>query len=304
MRWTQAVCYFDTAPHYGNGLSEHRFGNALRAVPRDRFLLSTKVGRLLSADARAARDQHGYVDTLPFVQHYDYTRDGALRSLDDSMQRLGLARIDFAFIHDIDVATHGALQPQQFRAAMDGALPALVQRKGEGALAGVGLGVNDVPVCLATLAVADVDLILLAGRYTLADQTALPALLPECLRRGVTIVVGGAFNSGILATGAKPLDGTPPYFNYAPAPAAVIARVERIESVCAEFAVPLKAAALQFPLAHPAVGCVVVGARSVAELNDNLMHARHVVPRDFWIALREQRLVDAAAPLPGDRATP
>jgi D-threo-aldose 1-dehydrogenase len=296
------ISYFDTAPHYGHGLSEHRFGNALRGIPRDRFLLSTKVGRLLSADPRAPSEQHGYVDTLPFVQRYDYTRDGTLRSLDDSMQRLGLARIDFAFIHDIDLATHGALQPQQFRAAMDGALPALARRKGEGALSGMGLGVNDVAVSLATLAAADLDLILLAGRYTLADQTALPTLLPECVRRQVTIVVGGAFNSGILATGAKPRDGTRPYFNYAPAPAAIVTHVERIEDVCAEFAVPLKAAALQFPLAHPAVGCVIVGARSVEELNDNLLHARHSIPRDFWLALRDRRLVDAAAPLPGDSA--
>ena len=294
------VDYFDTAPHYGHGLSEQRFGQALRNPPRGDFLLSTKVGRLLTARADVPRIQHAYVDGLPFVQHYDYSYDGTLRSLDDSLARLGLGRIDIAYVHDIDAATHGALQPARFREMADGALPALARRKEEGALAAYGLGVNDVQVCLDTLAVADLDVILLAGRYTLADQSALPALLPRCVERGVAIVAGGPFNSGILATGARPRDGSAPYFNYAPAPPEVVARVEHIETVCAEFDVPLRAAALQFPRTHPAVACVLVGARSVAELDDNLAHARHPIPRAYWEALRARGLVDAAAPLPGD----
>jgi D-threo-aldose 1-dehydrogenase len=208
----RGVGYFDTAPHYGNGRSEVRFGQALRSVPRDRFLLSTKVGRLLAPAADAARDQHGYVDVLPFVQRYDYSYDGTLRSLDESLRRLDLARVDIAFIHDIDVATHGAAQPQRFREAMEGALPALARHKVDGTLAGFGLGVNDVDVCLDTLAVADIDAILLAGRYTLADQSALPSLLPECVRRDVAIVAGGVFNSGILATGTSPRGGGMPFF--------------------------------------------------------------------------------------------
>ncbi|MET0204887.1 MAG: aldo/keto reductase, partial [Casimicrobiaceae bacterium] len=162
------VDYFDTAPHYGHGLSETRFGRALAGVPRDRFLLSTKVGRLLTPRADAPRVQHGYVEGLPFVQHYDYTYDGTLRSLDASLARLSLPRIDIAYVHDIDVATHGAEQPARFRDMVDGALPALARRKADGALAGYGLGVNDVQICLDTLAVADLDVILLAGRYTLA----------------------------------------------------------------------------------------------------------------------------------------
>ena len=296
------IDYFDTAPHYGHGLSETRFGRALASVPRERFLLSTKVGRLLAPWAEAPRVQHGYVDGLPMVQRYDYSYEGTLRSLDDSLARLALARIDIAYVHDIDVATHGAEQPARFRAMVGGALPALARRKADGALAAYGLGVNDVQVCLDTLAVADLDVILLAGRYTLADQTALPALLPQCEARGVAIVAGGPFNSGILATGARPRDGSAPYYNYAPAPADVVAKVARIEAVCAEFGVPLRAAALQFPRAHPAVACVLVGARTVAELDDNLAQARHPIPRAFWEALRARRLVDEAAPLPGDEA--
>jgi D-threo-aldose 1-dehydrogenase len=300
---SHGVRYFDTAPHYGHGRSEHRFGAALRDVPRDSFVLSTKVGRLLTPDPRAPRCQHGYVDVLPFVQRYDYSHDGVLRSLDDSLQRLGMARVDIAFVHDIDVATHGAAQPARFRQAVEGGLPALARRKAEGVIGAFGLGINDVQVSLDTLAVADVDVILLAGRYTLADQSALRELLPACVRRGVAIVAGGVFNSGILATGAHPSDGGVAYFDYAPAPPSVIAHVEAIEAACREFGVPLQAAALQFPLAHPAVRCVLIGARSIAEFDAGQRALRHPVPAAFWAALRERRLVDEGAPLPGSGAT-
>src|SRR2546430_2210239 len=266
---TAGVTYFDTAPHYGHGLSEHRFGNALRHASREGFVVSTKVGRLLRADPRAPRDQHGYVDVLPFVQRYDYSYDGTLRSLEDSLQRLGLARVDIAYVHDLDAATHDNEQPERFREAVEGAFPALARLKSEGALGGYGIGVNDVQISLETLAVADIDIILLAGRYSLADQSALATLLPACSRGNVAIVAGGVFNSGILATGSRPRDGTAPYFNYAPAPPDIVARVAAIESVCGQFAVPLQAAALQFPAAHPAVINVLVGARSTAEIDAN-----------------------------------
>jgi D-threo-aldose 1-dehydrogenase len=288
------IAYFDTAPHYGNGLSERRFGNALRAVPRDRYALSTKIGRILRADPGAPRDQHGYVDVLPFTQRYDYSYAGTVRSLEDSLQRLGLACVDIAYVHDIDVATHRSAQPQRFREAIEGALPALARLKSEGTIGGYGIGVNDVQICLDTLAAADVDVILLAGRYTLADQSALAVLLPECLRRNVAVVAGGVFNSGILATGANPHDGAPAYFNYAPALPEIVMRVAAIEAVCARFAVPLQAAALQFPAAHPAVINVVVGARSTAEVDANLAYARFPIPTEFWSALRDQRLIDSA----------
>jgi len=294
--------YFDTAPHYGHGRSELRFGSVLSEVPRERFVLSTKVGRLLAPAPDAPRDQHGYVDTLPFVQRYDYTAAGVRRSLDESRRRLGFTAIDIAYVHDIDVATHGDAHPARWRDALEGGLPELARQKAEGRLAGYGLGVNGVGICIETLRHADLDVILLAGRYTLADQSALPELLPLCARRRVAVVIGGPFNSGILATGSVPRDGSAPYFNYATAPPAVVARVAAIEVACAEFAVPLQAAALQFPAAHPAVICVLPGARSIAEFDQNQAWARHPIPATFWRALRERGLVDPAAPLPGETA--
>ena len=290
--------YFDTAPHYGQGLSEHRFGAGLRDRQRDTFLLSTKVGRLLTPSRGAPSAQNGYVDVLPFVQHYDYTGEGVLRSLEDSLQRLGMSRIDVVYIHDIDAATHGDAQPQYFRQMLRGALPTLAALKAAGTIGGYGLGVNDVEICLETLRHADLDVILLAGRYTLADQSALAQLLPECVRRDVAIVLGGPFNSGILASGSAPRDGSRPHFNYAHAPGDVVARVACIEEICAEYAVPLKAAALQFPTGHPAIACVLPGARSSAEFDDNVAMARLPIPTDFWKALRERSLVDPSAPLP------
>jgi D-threo-aldose 1-dehydrogenase len=290
--------YFDTAPHYGHGRSERRIGDALRASPQDSYVLSTKVGRRLYPTPDAPRDQHGYVDILPFTQRYDYTGDGVRRSLDDSLQRLGLARVDIVYVHDIDRASHGDAHPRRLADALDGGLPALAQLKASGVIGSYGLGVNDVAICLDVLRYADLDLILLAGRYTLLDQSALDELLPECLRRSVGIVLGGPFNSGILATGARPVDGSVPYFDYAPASLAIVERVAAIERVCAQFAVPLKAAALQFPRAHPVVINVIPGARSRAEFDENMRLARSPISPAFWQALRDRGLVAAQAPLP------
>jgi D-threo-aldose 1-dehydrogenase len=267
-------------------------------VPRDAYALSSKVGRLLVADERAARDQHGYVGVLPFRQVYDYTYEGTLRSIEDSLQRLGVARLDVVYVHDIDVATHGDAQPRRFRDAMDGACRALARLRDDGAIGGFGLGVNDWRVCVDALAHCDLDWLLLAGRYTLLDQTALPELLPQCVRRDVRVVVGGPFNSGILATGARPANGGVPYFNYEAAPPAIVERVAAIEAVCAAYDVPLRAAALQFPLAHPAVATVLAGARSVVEIEDNLRLSRLPIPSAFWQALRARSLVLRDVPLP------
>ncbi|HEY5309083.1 MAG TPA: aldo/keto reductase [Casimicrobiaceae bacterium] len=296
----QGARYFDTAPHYGSGLSEHRLGAALRHCLRDEFLLSTKVGRLLVPEPDAPSVQFGYVDALPFVQRFDYTRDGVLRSLDDSLQRLAMSRVDLVYVHDIDKATHGAAFPSRMRDVLDGALPALAALKAEGTIGGFGLGVNDVQICLDTLHHADLDVILLAGRYTLADQSAVAMLLPECVRRGVAVVLGGPFNSGILATGSRPHDGSQPFFNYAQATPAIVERVSGLEDVCREFAVPLRAAALQFPCAHPAIANVLAGARSRAEYDDHRAMQQQAIPDAFWRTLRARRLIDAAAPLPCD----
>jgi D-threo-aldose 1-dehydrogenase len=299
--YQRGVRYFDTAPHYGNGLSEHRIGAALRTMPRDDFVVSTKVGRLLKPDPTAPRDQHGYVNVLPFIQRWDYSFDAALRSIDDSLQRLSLSRIDYVFIHDVARDAHGDAQPQRFREAMDGAVPALARLKSEGVIAGFGLGVNDWQVCVDALAVSDLDLLLLAGRYTLLDQTALPELLPLCVKRGTRVAIGGPYNSGILATGARPADGRAPYFNYAPAADSIIARAAAIEDLCLAHGVSLKAAALQFPLAHPAVACVVPGARTLAEQDENLAMSKVRIPDVFWRDLRASGLVPADAPVPGEQ---
>ena len=293
------VTYFDTAPHYGHGLSEHRIGRVLRARSRDAFALSTKVGRLLVADPKAPAEQHGYVAALPFRQRFDYSYDGALRSLEDSLQRLGLARIDIAYIHDIDRFTHGPdQQPRRFREAMEGAYRALDRLRADGTIGAIGLGVNDWEVCRDALAHGDFDGFLLAGRYTLLDQSALTELLPACAKRGVKIVIGGPYNSGILATGA--VAGA--RYDYGPAPPEILARVIAIEAVTREFAVPLRAAALQFPLGHPDVVSVIPGARSAAEVEANALLMATPIPDGFWQALQDRGLLARDAPIPADRS--
>jgi D-threo-aldose 1-dehydrogenase len=294
--WASGCRSFDTAPHYGHGLSERRLGDALRPHPRDGFVLSSKVGRLLSADAAAPREQHGYVDALPFVQHWDYSAAGTRRSLEDSLQRSGLARIDVLYVHDLDAATHGERASQVLRRVLDETLPTLQRMKREGLIRALGLGVNDVQVVLEVLREADIDALLLAGRYSLLDHSALAALLPECLKCGVHIALGGVFNSGILATGVG--SHTAPTFNYAPAAREWVERTRRIESHCAAHGVPLRAAALQFPLAHPAVEIVMVGARSAAEWDDACAMLRRPIPASFWADLRNAGLIPEAAPTP------
>ena len=301
---------FDTAPHYGNGLSEHRFGQALRNVPRDNFVLSSKVGRLLLPDADAPREQNSYVDVLPYSQKWDFSAAGVRRSVQDSLQRLGLARLDVAYVHDCDAATHGGQYPLVLKQVVQEALPELQRMKAQGLVRHIGLGVNDVQVCLDVLAQADLDCLLLAGRYSLIDQTALHALLPLCVQRGVRIALGGVFNSGILATGVRarqsPLNSSVlnVRFNYAAAPQAWINRVAAVETVCDEFDVPLRAAALQFPLAHPAVEIVMAGPQTVPHWDDAIRMMQKSIPDDFWRALRVQGLLPDDAPTPTTAPVP
>ena len=287
---------YDTAPHYGHGLSEHRIGASLRALERDNLALSSKVGRVLHPDPDAPRDQNGYVQCLPFTQTWDYSAAGMRRSVQDSLQRLGLARLDTVFIHDCDAGVHGAAYPHVLRQVLDEALPELARMRDEGLVRHVGLGVNDVQVCLDVLQHADLDCLLLAGRYSLIDQSALPRLLPLCLQKGVRIALGGVFNSGILATGVR--GRQPARFNYAPAPAHWVDKVARIEILCEAFDVPLRAAALQFPLAHPAIEIVMVGAQTVEHWTDAVAMVRHRINPGVWDALRAQGLLDAGTPVP------
>lgn len=287
---------FDTAPHYGNGRSEHRLGQALRDIPKETYVLSSKTGRILRRDPSTPREQNCYVDVLPFAQTFDYSYDGTMRSIEDSLQRLGVAQLDVAYIHDIDVATHGDKQAAVFHDVVTGAIPALQRLKSEGVIKAYGLGVNDVQVCIDVLHKADLDCLMLAGRYSLLDQSGLTTLLPLCEQRGTRIALGGVFNSGILATGVRQTGIV--NYNYAPAQADIIARAGAIEDLCTEFDVPLRAAALQFPLAHPAVEIVILGARKESEWDDAKYMMQYRIPDAFWHALHTQGLVPASAPLP------
>ncbi|MBW2282188.1 MAG: aldo/keto reductase, partial [Deltaproteobacteria bacterium] len=278
--WRVGVRYFDTAPLYGFGLSERRLGDALR--PRDGAVVSTKVGRRLHPSP--GREDGGFVDALPFEPRWDYSYDGARRSLDDSLQRLGLDHVDVALVHDIGALTHGPEQhAERFKQALDGAYRALDELRAQGVLGAIGLGVNESEVCAELLAHADPDCFLLAGRYTLLEQTPLDSLLPLCAERGVSLVVGGPYNSGLLA--ASPAAGGT--YDYQRAPPEILARAQAIDRVCNAHGVALPAAALQFPLLHPQVAAVITGARSAREVEQNAERMRAPIPPALWADLRE-----------------
>ena len=291
---------FDTAPHYGHGLSEQRFGQALRKLNRSSFVLSSKVGRILTPSATAARDQLNFVNILPYNQHWDYSTAGVRRSVEDSLQRMGMAYLDVAYIHDCCSVCQGDNYPKILRQVIDEAIPELQKMKCEGLIRGIGLGVNEVQVCLDVLQEAELDCLLLAGRYTLVDHTGFAELLPICEQRGMRIAIGGVFNSGILATGVREAEkkGDKLLFNYDSAPAAWVERVRAIEVVCDEFNVPLRAAALQFPLAHPVVDTVLLGANQLTHWADALAMLQHPIPAAFWAKLKAQGLIPASAPIP------
>ncbi|MCX7347808.1 MAG: aldo/keto reductase [Alphaproteobacteria bacterium] len=293
--WYAGMRYFDTAPYYGHGLSEMRLGHSLRWKPRDEYVISSKVGRVLKPERRSRIDFKPWVDALPNVCHFDYSYDGTMRSYEDSLQRLGLEHIDILFIHDADVFTHGADQQKiHFRTAMEGCYPALRKLKESGAVKAIGVGVNNWEVMLDFMKAGDFDCLLMAGRYTLLEQDPLDELLPLCEKRGVAIVIGGGLNSGILATGAVP--GAK--YNYAPAPEHIMEKVRRIEAVCATHKVPLPAAALQFLLAHPAVASHVPGTRTVEQMQQNIDWISHPIPKDFWAELKHKGLLRKDAPVP------
>ena len=293
------IDYFDTAPFYGFGLSERRLGRFLACTARrDEFLLSTKVGRVLRplSGPLAETLRSGFASAEPYEAHYDYSYAGVLKSFCGSLERLDVGTIDVAFAHDLGIATHGADHDFHFRTFMAGGYRALLDLRAEGRLRYIGLGVNEWEVCVEALNAGDFDVVLLAGRYTLLDQSALSTLLPLCLQRGVKVVIGGPYNSGILATGVR--GGGRPNYDYGPAPDAVIDRVAAMERVCDQFEVPLAAAALQFPLAHPAVACVIPGLASPREVRMSSAWASCAIPTEFWATLRHDGLIDPSAPLP------
>ena len=267
--------YLDTAPMYGVGESERRYGQALQGIPRDRYVLSTKVGRVLRPDAAGQ-----------MTWAFDFSREGARASFESSLERLGIERVDIVFVHDPD---------EHYQAALAGAFPALRELRDDGRVRAIGAGMNQWQMELAFAREGSNDCFLLAGRYTLLDQTALPEFLPYCVEHRISVVAGGPYNSGILAVG--PRSGAT--FNYRAAPPEMMDKAARIADICERHQVPLKAAALQFILAHPAIASVIPGARSVAEVEENARMVELEIPGELWAELKKAGLIAAEAPTPG-----
>ena len=277
--WDSGVRYFDTAPHYGLGLSERRIGEALRERPRTEFVLSTKVGRILEpavADP-GAKDDQGFDVPAAYVRRWDFSGDGVRRSIEESLGRLGLDHIDIAYIHDPD---------DHVEQALDEAYPALEKLRDEGILGAIGVGMNQSAVPTRFVTETDIDAVLLAGRYTLLDQSGADDLLPAALERGVAVILGGVFNSGLLADPRAAAT-----YDYQPAPAEILGRALEIEAVCADHGVPLRAAALQFGFTHPAVAAALVGVRDAGQVRDCAAMAGVPIPETLWQALRERGLL-------------
>ncbi|ATL32605.1 aldo/keto reductase [Streptomyces formicae] len=281
--------YIDTAPHYAAGIAERRLGDALAAEDRARYTLSTKVGRLLRPADRAHLDHPDretdvdprlYPDEPPTARIRDFTRDGVLRALEESLTRLGLDHVDIVYLHD----TH-----HHERLATESAFPALAELRAQSVIGAIGVGLNDAAMLTRFVRGLDLDVILCAGRYTLLEQPALHELLPACEQRGVSVVIGGVYNSGLLVA---PQPGAP--YNYTPAPAPILARARRLNEVCRAHAVPLRAAALHFPLRHPSVVSVLTGCRSPQEVDDNVVLYERPIPQALWDDLESAGLVTGA----------
>jgi len=299
--WDAGMRYFDTAPYYGLGLSERRLGDALRKQKRADYMLSTKVGRLLDPDTATdiAAERHGFVTAMPFKVRYDYSYDGVMRSYEASLHRLGLARIDILLVHDIGVVTHGADNQRYLADLWNGGYRALDELRSSGAISAIGLGVNEWQACADAMEKGRWDCFLLAGRYTLLEQEPLYGFLPQCEAHGAKIILGGAYNSGILATGTR--RGGELHYNYGPAPQSIIDRVTRIEEICDAHNVALAAAALQFPLAHSVVQCVIPGLGEARRVRQTEQLMSQAIPSAFWQQLKQEGLLDIEAPVPAGR---
>ncbi|ESQ90917.1 aldo/keto reductase [Asticcacaulis benevestitus] len=292
------IAYVDTAPHYGQGLSERRVGAGLS----DGITLSTKVGRVLTPvtpPPAPGTERHGFIDGDPFEPNFDYTYDGVMRSFEASQARLKRERIDILLAHDLGEVTHGDDAKGHMKAFLDGGYKAMRALKDQGLVGAIGLGVNESEVCEEVMAQVEIDAILLAGRYTLLEQTTLDRFLPACQAKNISIILGGPFNSGILVEGIK--GDTVPHYNYEAAPPHIIHRVRALQSVCASHSVPLAAAALQFPLAHPAVACVIPGMADAAQVKANVALFETEIPAALWDDLKSEGLLHDAAPIPKAR---
>ncbi|WP_299700068.1 aldo/keto reductase [uncultured Tateyamaria sp.] len=294
--WNNGVRYFDTAPLYGLGLSETRLNPFLRGKPRNDYVLSTKVGRLIKPCAPEYRTGVGKWFDVPMRrEHYDYSYDGVMRSFEHSFSRLGVDRIDILYVHDLCIFTHGSKEASDMRIEEffgGRGYDAMVSLRDQGLITAIGGGINEWEVCQTLAERGDFDLFLLAGRYTLLEQTALDSFLPLCESRGIGIVTGGPYNSGILATGAR--KGA--WYNYDPAPQDVIDRVTAIERVCQAHNVRLVDAAFQFPLLHPAHVTVIPGGQGVSEMESNLAAACADIPSALWADLKSEGLMREDAP--------
>ncbi|MGH9402714.1 MAG: aldo/keto reductase [Terriglobia bacterium] len=277
--------FFDTAPLYGHGKSESFLGKGLAAAPRSSYILATKVGRLLIPVDPAQRDQHEFKNPLPYQPVFDFSYEGVMRSVEESLKRLNLDHVDILHIHDPD---------EHYEEAIKDAYPALAELRRKGVVRAVGAGMNQAEMLARFAREGEFDCFLLAGRYTLIDHTGLKELLPLCVKKNISIIIGGPYNSGVLASGAKP--GAK--FNYADAPPEIIEKVRKVEEVCNRHQVPMKAAAIQFPLAHPAVASVIPGARTIEELAENFRLMSHPIPGDFWADMRKSGLIPEEAPTP------
>jgi D-threo-aldose 1-dehydrogenase len=280
--WDAGVRFFDTAPLYGHGLSEIRLGRALTDRPRHEYVIATKVGRVLVPDPTPP--DVGFVDVPPFSPRFDFSYDATLRSLEESLVRLGLGRVDVLHVHDPDDHLEQAIQ---------GACRALVRLRDEGVVGAIGAGMNAAAPLARLVRAVDLDCVLVAGRYTLLEQPALDELLPLCEERGVAVIAAGVFNSGVLAAAGG---GT---YDYAPAPPAVLARARALRAACERAGVAVETAALQLPLAHPAVACVLTGTRSVDEMRRNAAGFERPIEPGLWRSLRDGGLLDARVPTPG-----
>jgi D-threo-aldose 1-dehydrogenase len=277
--WDKGVRYFDTAPFYGFGSSERRLGEVLSSQPRDEFTLSTKVGRLLVPEKM---DQDFYKGADPYTPVFDFSYDGVMRSLEESLRRLKLDRADIVLIHDPD---------DHHDEALSGAFKALDALRTDGTIGAVGVGMNWSEPLTRFAREADFDCFLVAGRYTLLEQDSLDNLMPAVEERGMSIIAGGVYNSGVLADPDRQA-----YYNYTPAPDEIVDKAKAIKRVCDDFGVPLRAAALQFPLSHPAVATVAIGSRTPDEVDDNVTLLSTEIPAGLWETLREQGLIRAEAP--------
>ena len=294
--WELGVRYFDTAPLYGFGLSETRLNRFLRDKPRDEYVLSSKVGRLLKACAPAQRDGVGkWFDVPSRKEVYDYSYDGVMRSFEASLERLGVDRIDMLFAHDIDLANHGDQEVlnAKYDELMGSGYRALVELRDQGVIKAFGAGVNEWQPCQTLAERGDFDMFLLAGRYTLLEQEALETFLPLVQERGIGIVLGGPYNSGILATG--PREGA--HYNYELAPQNILDRVGQIQSVCGDHNTRLIDAAIQFPLRHPNVVSVIPGGQQVSQVDSNCVAAKAEIPPALWADLKAQGLMRSDAPV-------